>query len=225
MLRNSLALILCLTISAGSFARSDSISDSLEFIPLGKGTILVGLSGSISSTNIAHTTFTGTAAQFGNTYQFDVMLGKFVASRNLLGLQLNTRKVSLLGEIETTADITNIGPVYRLYMGKNPEISLFLHSSIKWSSYDGLSLGSISGTDIHHEIRAQGIYGSLGLGISYIMAQRVAFDVSCNYTLSRYWGSMNDYEANEKENIVFDFRGLNFAFGFSVLFGKIRKDE
>ena len=112
---------------------SDSISDTLDFIPLGKGTILVGMSGSISSTNIAYTTFKGNAAQFGNTYQFDVMLGKFVARRNLLGLQLNTRKVNMLGEIETIADITNFGPVYRLYMGKNPDISLFLNASLKWS--------------------------------------------------------------------------------------------
>jgi hypothetical protein len=111
--RNIFGSILFIIISASVFAQTESASDSLEFKPLGKGSFLVGMGGSISSNNIAQSTFTTNAAQFGNTYQFDVMLGRFVADKNLLGLQFNTKKVSLLGEIETTADVTNIGPMYR----------------------------------------------------------------------------------------------------------------
>jgi hypothetical protein len=223
--RNIFGSILFLIISASIFAQTESASDSLEFKPLGKGSFLVGLGGSISSNNIAQSTFTTNAAQFGNTYQFDVLLGRFVADKNLLGLQFNTKKVSLLGEIETTADVTNIGPMYRLYFGKDPNIALFLHTSIKWSSYEGLSRGSISFITVDQEIRAQGVLGSLGLGVSYIMARRVAFDVSCKYTLSRYWGTMSDFELNVEDDIILDFRGLNFTFGFNVLFGKIKQDD
>lgn len=225
MRRNAFALFLFLLISTIVSAQADSISDSLKFKPLGKGSFLVGIGGSISSNNLAQTNFKTNAAQFGNTYQFEVMLGRFVADRHLLGLQFNTRKVSLLGEIETTADITNLGPMYRLYFGKNPGISLFLITSVKWSAYDDLSKGTISGVNIHHEISAQGIHGSLGLGISYIMASRVAFDVSCKYTLSRYWGALSDFVANEENDIILDFRGFNFSFGFRVLFGKIKQDD
>jgi hypothetical protein len=57
------------------------------------------------------------------------------------------------------------------------------------------------------------------------MARRVAFDVSCKYSFSHYWGTMSDFELDLEDDIILDLRGLNFTFGFNVLFGKIKQDE
>ena len=119
----------------------------------------------------------------------------------------------------------SFGPWYRLHIGENPNLALFLQSTIHYASYFGSTEGIQNLITIDEEIRAKGINASLGIGISYAMADRVVFDVGCDFLRGRFWGTQTDNNLGLSHDIVLDRGKFLFSFGFSVLFGKVREDE
>ena len=98
-------------------------SDSLKLSAFRKNRNYVGLGGSVSSSGLNGLNTYGSSDQIGNEYWFDILLGRFIANKNLLGLTVNTSRSHVLGYTETKAEVLNIGPWYRIYLGKNPEVS------------------------------------------------------------------------------------------------------
>ena len=185
----------------------------------------MGLTGAISSSYISNASSASDNSQLGNIYRFDIKLGKFVANNNVVGLVFSASRTQMIGYINNIAEILGVGPWYRLYLGKEPNIAFFLQTNLLYSNYCGESIGVQSLISIDENINVAGIRGGLGLGLSYVMGDRVAFDVAFDYNLSRYWGVLRDNVLEVQQDIVLDRGGFVFSFGFNILFNQLKQDD
>jgi hypothetical protein len=204
---------------------AQSGSDSIELSSFRKGRNLVGLSGSISSSYLTNANSATDNSQLGNLYRFDIRLGKFVANKNVLGLLFIASRTQMIGYINTKAEVLGIGPWYRLYLGKEPNIAFFLQTDILYSNYYGESEGVQSFITIDENLDVAGIRAALGIGLSYVIGDRVSFDVGFEYNQARYWGEIINNSTEERNDIVLDRGGFVFSFGFNVLFERLKKDD
>jgi hypothetical protein len=200
-------------------------SDSIELSSFRKGRNLVGLSGSISSSYINNASAATDNSQLGNIYRFDIRLGKFVANKNVVGLLFIASRAQMIGYINNKAEILGIGPWYRLYLGKEPNIAFYLQTDILYSNYYGESVGVQGIVTIDEYLDVAGIRASLGIGLSYVMGDRVSFDVGFEYNQARYWGVISDNSLDQQHDIVLDRGGFVFSFGFNVLFKRLKQDD
>jgi len=210
-------------VVSGLFAQSES--DSIELSSFRKGRNLVGLSGSISSSYLSNASVSNDNSQLGNLYSFDIRLGKFVADKNLVGMVFIASRTQLIGYINNKAEILGIGPWYRLYLGKDPNIAFYLQTDILYSNYYGESQGVQGFITIDEYLDVAGIRASLGIGLSYVMGDRVSFDVGFEYNQARYWGVISDNSIDHQQDIIIDRGGFIFSFGFNVLFERLKKDD
>jgi hypothetical protein len=221
--RNFTLVIALFLMVSGLLAQSGS--DSVELSSFRKGRNLVGLSGSISSSYLTNANSANDNSQLGNVYRFDIRLGKFVADKNLVGLLFIASRTQMIGYVNTKAEVLGIGPWYRLYLGKEPNIAFYLQTNLLYSNYYGSSEGVQSFLTIDENLNVQGIWAALGIGLSYVMNDRVSFDVGFEYNQSRYWGVINNNITEESNDIVLDRGGFVFSFGFNVLFERLKKDD
>ncbi len=223
MYRIFLAIILALLLVPGLSAQTDTAAVAESAFR--KGRSLVGLSGSISSSFIGNPDAASTTTQQGNRYRFDIRLGKFVAEKNMLGLVMLARRTHTVGYVDTRTEIMAVGPWYRLYLGKIPNIAFFMETTLLYSSYYGRSQGTVGYTSVDEILDMQGVWGSLGIGVSYVLADRISFDVWCEYNKSRFWGVSTDDILRMERDMILDRAEFVFHFGFYVLFEKLKRDD
>ena len=223
MRRNFTLILFLFLVVSGLFAQSES--DSIELSSFRKGRNLVGLSGSISSSYLSNASVSNDNSQLGNLYRFDIRLGKFVADKNLVGMVFIASRTQLIGYINNKAEILGIGPWYRLYLGKDPNIAFYLQTDILYSNYYGESQGVQGFITIDEYLDVAGIRASLGIGLSYVMGDRVSFDVGFEYNQARYWGVISDNSIDHQQDIIIDRGGFVFSFGFNVLFERLKRDD
>lgn len=202
-----------------------STTDSLDYSSFRKGRNLVGISGSISSSGLSNANSNAGNTRLGNLYRFDIKLGKFIANRNLVGIQFHASRTHLVGFVDSKAEGLGLGPWYRLYIGKDPNIALYLQTTLMYANYFSRSSVVAASYSLNEELELQGIRGSLGLGICYVMTDRIAFEVGCDYNQARYWGSLTDFIGEEKRDITLNRGELVFTFGFTIFFRKMKADD
>ena len=185
----------------------------------------MGLNGSISSSYISNASAANDNSLLGNLYRFDIRLGKFVANKNMVGMVFTASRTQMIGYINNIAEILSVGPWYRIYLGKEPNIAFFLQTDLLYSNYHGESIGVQSFVSIDENLDVAGIRGAMGVGLSYVMGDRVAFDVGFEYNQARYWGGITDNILNIQQDIVLDRGGFVFSFGFHILFKRLKQDD
>ena len=223
MNRILLSFIFALVLIPGLSAQADTVS-AIE-TSFRKGRSLVGLDGAISSSFISKPDATTNPTQQGNRYRFDIRLGKFIADKNMLGLIMMARRTHTVGYVDTKTEVLGIGPWYRLYVGKIPNIAFYAETSLLYSNYYGRSKGVVAYTNVDETLDLQGAWGALGIGVSYVMGDRVSFDVGCEYNKSRYWGTSYDGVLDVEQDIILDRAEFVFHFGFYILFEKLKRDD
>jgi hypothetical protein len=217
------ALIIAILLLASTLS-AQTVSDSIERSSFRKGRNLVGMSGSISSSNIASANTSADNSQLGNLYRFDVRLGKFVANKHMLGLLFSASRTQMVGYVNARAEFLGIGPWYRLYLGKDPHIAFYIQTDILYSDYYGESIGTRALFTVDENLELDGVRASLGIGLSYVVGDRVSFDVGFEYNQARYWGVIRDNVFDSKQDVVLDRGGFVFSFGFNVLFKRLKQD-
>lgn len=208
---------------SGLYSQIDS--DSIELSSFRKGRNLVGLNGAISSSDLSRADGPNDNSQLGNLYRFDIRLGKFVANKNTLGLLFSASRTQMIGYVNNTAEFLNVGPWYRIYLGKEANVAFYIQADLLYSNYYGSSTGVQSIFIIDEELDMAGIHGALGIGLSYVMGDRVSFDVGFEYNRSRYWGEAQDNTLGTSEDLIIERSGFIFSFGFQVIFERLKKDE
>jgi hypothetical protein len=186
---------------------------------------MVGLSGSISSSYLNQANSSSQNNQIGNLYRFDVRLGKFLADKNAAGLLFLASRTELVGYINSKAEVLALGPWYRLYLGNIPNIAFFLQPSLLYASYFGTSQGQAAFQTVDEDLDLKGVRGGLGIGISYVLGDRMSFDVGCEYNQARLWGYYLDRNLGVEQDVVLNRGEFVFSFGFNVLFERLRTDD
>jgi hypothetical protein len=223
MLRFCLLFTSFLLLTVFTMAQADA--DSVKVTTFRKGRNLVGMAGAVSSSIMDRSKLSTNPSDLGNNYNFQVKLGKFVANKNLVGISFEASRTHLIGYIETKAEVLGIGPWYRFYMGKDPNLALYLQSTLQYASYHANSSGIHQMITVDDDISATGINGSLGLGVCYAIADIITFEVGCDIHQGRFWGTLNDNVFDTEQDIVLNRSKFIFTFGFAVLFGKLQEND
>jgi hypothetical protein len=92
-------------------------------------------------------------------------------------------------------------------------------------NYFGESDGSQAFQIVNENLDLQGVGAGLGIGISYVLGDRVSFDVGCEYNHARYWGMYTDHALNVTQDVALNRGEFVFNFGFNVLFERLRRDD
>lgn len=212
-----IVLFLLFTTSSGIFAQ-DSISTDGTKTPFRKGRWLTGISGSINSiTNDPKSTVDQTSS---NEYAISVVGGNFFQDRWLVGgiIQMNRSNA------EGLADLTNetffIGPLVSRYLLEADYGSLYLSLAPGYARYRNVVRFTAGIEDNEEESEGSGFGISIELGYSYVVFDRIAFDIGVG--LTQRW--LNVERTFQPDDIVFsddiNLRNISFTFGFRVLLDK-----
>lgn len=185
----------------------------------------MGISGSISSSYLSDANSTSQNYQIGNLYRFNIRLGKFVADKNGVGVMFLASRTELVGYVNSDAEVLGLGPWYRIYLGTLPAMAFYLQPSLLYVSYFGEATGRQILQNVDEDLDLQGVSGGLGIGISYVVGDRISFDVGCEYNQARYWGTFTDQNLNSKQDVALNRGEFLFSFSFNVLFERLRKDD
>ncbi|QCX00615.1 hypothetical protein FGM00_11060 [Aggregatimonas sangjinii] len=195
-------------------ATAQVIGDSLD-TPFRKGRWLTGLSGSISS----NTNKTGISEEktITNEFGLNFSTGRFIKDRWLLGGKINTDRASSAGSVDRATESLFIGPFVSHYLSTNERGSLFTTLSTGYVRYrEETQLNTLqASTELSSE---GGGFGTLvGLGYSYVIHDKIAFDIGFNLNL--FWIGVDQEELPSgmisSQNIAIS--NIAFTFGFNVI--------
>lgn len=215
LLKSHFCFVLLLFAIFGIQAQSISVtSDSLN-TPFREGRWLTGLSGSISSnTNTVGTSETKTIT---NEFGLNLSTGKFIKDRWLLGGKINTDRASSAGTVDRTTESLFIGPFVSHYLSSNARGSLFTTLSTGYVRYrEETQLNTLQAAN---ELSSEGggFGGLVGLGYSYVIQDKIAFDIGFNLNL--FWVGVDQEELPSgtisSQNIAIS--NIAFTFGFNVI--------
>jgi len=183
--------------------------------PFKKGRWLTGLSGSFTS----NTSKIGNSNEkiSTNTYGIELTTGNFFRDRWLLGGLLSAERVSGGGKVERDLETLFIAPIISFYFSKNNQGSLFLSFAPGYMRFREETSISLNEQSIVERIEGPGFGAILSLGYSYVIHNRIAFDIGLN--VNNYW--LNTVQeslplgSSKNENI--NINGIKFFFGFNVL--------
>lgn len=183
--------------------------------PFKKGRWLTGLSGSFTS----NTSELGSSSEriSTNTYGIDLTTGSFFKDRWLIGGLLSAERVSGGGKIERDLETLFIAPIISFYFSKNNQGSLFLSFAPGYMRFREETNINLNEQSITERIEGPGFGARLSLGYSYVIHNRIAFDIGLN--VNNYWLKTEQESlplgSSMKEDIMIN--GINFSFGFNVL--------
>lgn len=189
-------------------------ADSLD-TPFRKGRWLTGLSGSIrsSTSEISGLDEKTVTNEFG----LNIATGRFIKDRLLIGGNFNAERASSGGNIDNNRETLFVGPFLSYYISKNHRGSLFTRVSPGYVRYsEEVRLNSLaSPTSFASE---GGGFGTLlGLGYSYVIDDKIAFDIG--FDLNLFWVSVDVEEQPvgtvSTQNIAIS--NTAFTFGFNII--------
>jgi len=215
-LKGSIIILSLGTLMIVGFPSSCQDPDSTDLpTPFRKGRWLTGLSGTISSSTVERDT--ATQKTFSNQYGIAIRSTRFVADRWAVGLNLSLTRLNSDAFIEETSEILQVGPLVRFYTSKNPRGSMFLQGSVVYSKFEERTKISDPNFNFHTVIKGGGVGVDFGIGYSYVLSEKVLFDLAMNYDINFIDATVEDRVlfTSVKERIT---RGaILFSFGFNIL--------
>ena len=196
-------------------AQDTSVSSDSLTTPFRQGRWLTGLSGSISSnTNKISSVDEKTIT---NEFGLNFSTGRFIKNRWLLGGKINADRASSAGSVDRTTESLFIGPFVSHYLSSNNRGSLFTTLSTGYVRYrEETQLNTLQApTELSSE---GGGFGALvGLGYSYVIHDKIAFDIGFNLNL--FWIGVDQEElpSGMVSSQDISVRNIAFTFGFNVL--------
>jgi len=184
--------------------------------PFRKGRWLTGLSGSISSGTIENTNSGNKSSS--NQYGIEIGTGKFIKDRLLVGFLFNVQRQNFEGDaVKTNTEILAIGLRGSYYLSKSKIGSLFFSLAPSFVVYRDKN--SLIQEDEFTELlsKGEGIGILSTLGYSYVLHDRIAFDLGLSTNVS--WLNVEQNRGLEESinNVNFVLSDLSFTFGFNVL--------
>ncbi|MFP2997545.1 autotransporter outer membrane beta-barrel domain-containing protein [Spongiivirga sp. MCCC 1A20706] len=208
-------LILVFLLSILSFSLPAQSKDSLTSdTPFRKGRWLTGLDGVISSSTseIAGVEGKTTSNQFG----INISTGKFVKDRLLLGGAFQAQRTSGSGNINRATETLFIGPMGNYYLSNNSKGALFLQLSAGYVRYLDDTTVAQANSNVQFESEGNGFGAIVGVGYSYVINNRIAFDLAFN--VNSFWINVDtETSDNMVLNETITVSDTLFSFGFNVL--------
>ena len=184
--------------------------------PFRKGRWFTGLSGSISS-NINQLQGNESRTQT-NEFGLSMTTGKFLKDRLLFGGILNINRSSSDNIAKSSTESLFIGPSLRYYLQKAKEGSIFGEFSPGYVRFrETIELTNINTIAINQESIGSGFGSLIGIGYSYVLHDRITFDLGLRLNL--FWLTLENESKLDNTITKVDVlsSNLSFSFGFNVL--------
>ncbi len=212
-----LLFLLLLSVSFGSLAQEADTGDTLG-TPFKKKKWLTGLSGSISSG--AARADTSSQRSYSNTYGFDLSTGRFVKDRWLVGVVFTANRQNTVEIIKREAESLFIAPFINYYFSESETGSVYLSFAPGYTAFRDETELQQAGIMQREKVEGDGFGILLRLGYSYILHERIAFDLRLNFSNS--WINAKRFSEpirlSSEDN--FELGNLSFSFGFVVILDK-----
>ncbi len=188
------------------------------------GKSLVALNGYIGSSLNDRYSSLNANNQTLNSYAWSIKLAKVVARNYSLGMVLNIDKVTINNLLVVDDEVLSAGPWMSYYFTKGQPGGLFVQGAMLYVNYYEKIAFSSSSQSIDEVAKGKGIGGEIGLGYTYIAFERIGLELSMNYRRVQIWSEINNDIDNTQSHNTFSQVGINFKFGFIILFNKLKKD-
>lgn len=202
---------------------AQTLADTAITTSFRKGRNMIGFAGSIRSTKIGESNYI-VSDQFLNEYSFDFNLGKFVANKHMIGLVFSSSRDESAGYLDIEKEFLLLGPQYRIYLLNSPDMGLFFRSHLFWAYYIENSVGSQGIYLVDESIKGHGFGGAIGFGYSYVIADKIAFEIGFEYLLAYFRGNFYDNLLGTKQAVNFNRKDYRFSFGFNLLFDRLKNE-
>lgn len=211
-------LIMLLVFSTLSFAQ-DSIATDSAMTPFRKGRWLTGLTGSINSNR--NESGGNNEVTTSNEYALNIVGGNFFKDRWLVGGIIQADRSDSEGITEITNETIFIGPLISHYFSNASRGSLYVSLAPGYTRYrDEIRLigGGIESRELSE---GSGFGFLLNLGYSYVVFDRIAFDIG--FGVNQFWIDV-DRELFPDNTITTDdikIRNVSLSFGFRVILDQL----
>ncbi|MCX7548761.1 hypothetical protein OS188_12435 [Xanthomarina sp. F1114] len=195
---------------------TDSTKQADEVTPFRKGRWLTGLTGSIGSGSFENTKTDNKS--ISNWYRIEIGTGKFLIDRLNIGLSANMERSNLENEdSENTSETFFIGPKGTYFLSPSNVGSVFFSLSPGYALYRE-TIGNLVADTYIENVNGGGGFGFLStFGFSYVIQDRVSFDLGLNYNI--YWLDLKQETNidNNTKQVTYELSNLSFSFGFKIL--------
>jgi len=188
--------------------------DSLE-TPFKKKIWLTGIAGSISS----GTALTDTTSQriFNNSFGINLSTGRFIRDRWMIGAIFRTSRQNSEQFVIRESESLFVGPLVQHYVSDNEIGSLFFSLAPGYASFrESIELNR-NGVTLNQKASGSGFGMLLGIGYSYVLHRRIAFDIRMNLFNSWLSSERSLQPSGDTVQQNVQLGDLSFSFGFNVL--------
>ena len=201
------------TLAPNAFAQE--IEKDSTLTSFRKGRWFTGLSGSISSGTIENSTSGKKSSS--NRYGIEISTGKFIKNRLLVGFLFSAHRDNFESDFVKTTESIFIGPQASYYFSKSRTGSIFFKLSPGFVIYRDQT--SLLLEDTFTELISEGNgFGFLTtLGYSYVLHDRITFDLGLNLNVSWISVEQNSETIEVINDVNIVLSDLSFSFGFNVL--------
>ena len=193
----------------------DSIPSDSEVTPFRQGRWITGITGSINSSLVDFKSEEERTSS--NEYSFNILGGNFFQDRWLVGgvIQMDRSDADALSDL--TTETLFVGPFVSRYFSDSERGSLYLLLSPGYTRYRNFIRVADDLMVIEEQSEGSGFGFILNLGYSYVVFDRIAFDIGV--TVAQRWLAVE--RTQQPGNVVFEdditLRDISFSFGFRVL--------
>ena len=215
--RSLLTIVLIFTfLTVSTSITAQEIKKDTTETPFRKGRWLTGLSGSISSGTIENKSLGNKSSS--NQYGINISTGKFIKDRVLVGFLFNIQRQNFESDlVKNNTEILILGPGANYYFSKSKIGSLFYSLSPGFVVYrDETSLMlEDEFTELFGRGNGIGIFSTLGY--SYVLHDRISFDLGLTVNINWLNVEQNGSQEGTIDNVNIVLSDLSFTFGFNVL--------
>ena len=193
----------------------DSIPSDSVVTPFRQGRWITGITGSINSSLVDFKSEEERTSS--NEYSFNILGGNFFQDRWLVGgvIQMDRSDADALSDL--TTETLFVGPFVSRYFSDSERGSLYLLLSPGYTRYRNFIRVADDLMVIEEQSEGSGFGFILNLGYSYVVFDRIAFDIGV--TVAQRWLEVE--RTQQPGNVVFEdditLRDISFSFGFRVL--------
>ncbi len=209
-----LTVLYCFCIGNSLIYSQTSTADSIK-TPFRKGRWTTGITGTISSSVVeAKSTDERTSS---NEYSLNIVGGNFFRNRWLVGGIVQMSRSDADGLADLNTESLFLGPLISHYFSDSDRGSLFLLLSPGYTRYNNAIRFQDDLDENIEESEGSGFGFIVNLGYSYVILDRVSFDIGV--AITQRW--LNVERRLELDEVVFsddiNLRDISFSFGFRVL--------
>ncbi len=188
--------------------------DSVE-TPFRKNRWMTVVGGSISSSTINGNPQGGNVNAFTSRYSVNIALSYFVITKLSVGLSFNAYRNSSRQLIERETESMTVGPFVTYFISTSNNGSVFFQAGSGYGKYWEENIEEQDSITVTQNITGNEFGGSIGLGYSHVILDKLAFNISMMYDIYKVNTTLTGTGHPEEKKFSSTKVQIRFLFGFA----------